>query len=308
MTASSEGRWYAVGRSAAADADRAVREAGEQALGGRPDADLLVVFWSIRHDAATIARAAGTLAPGAAVVGCSTAGEIATDGPGDGGVVIAALGGGFSVATAVGRRASQRLREAGADAAACATGLDDPPHRVLLLLTDGLAGDQQEIVRGAHGIVGADVPLVGGCAGDDLAMAGTLQLCGDEVLDDSVVGVAIGSDAPLGIGVRHGWRRVGDAMLVTRSENNRVYTLDDEPALDVYLRRLDAPPEAHTDPAAFTRFALTHPLGLARRSGEEQVRFGADAQHDRRGARGRTRVVHGGRPRLGPRGDGRRLP
>jgi hypothetical protein len=31
------------------------------------------------------------------------------------------------------------------------------------------------------------------------------------------------------------------------------------------------------DPAAFTAFALTHPLGLARRTGEEQVRFVGEA-------------------------------
>ena len=48
--------------------------------------------------------------------------------------------------------------------------LDDRPHRILLLLTDGLAGDQQEIVRGAYSVVGAGVPLVGGCAGDDQHM------------------------------------------------------------------------------------------------------------------------------------------
>src|SRR3712207_8351752 len=65
-------------------------------------------------------------------------------------------------------------------------------------------------------------------------------------------------------------------MLVTGSDGNRVHTLDDEPALDVYLRRLGAPPEASTDPAAFTRFALTHPLGLSRRRADE-VRFVAGA-------------------------------
>jgi hypothetical protein len=66
-------------------------------------------------------------------------------------------------------------------------------------------------------------------------------------------------------------------MLVTSSEGGRVFTLDDEPALDVYLRALGAPAELANDPAAFTRFALTHPLGLNRRTGEE-VRFisGAD--------------------------------
>jgi hypothetical protein len=69
---------------------------------------------------------------------------------------------------------------------------------------------------------------------------------------------------------------VGEPMLVTDSDGTCVRTLDDEPALDVYLRRLGAPAEAHTDPAAFTRFALTHPLGLSRRSGEE-VRMVAEA-------------------------------
>jgi hypothetical protein len=67
-------------------------------------------------------------------------------------------------------------------------------------------------------------------------------------------------------------------MLVTKSADNRVYTIDDKPAAEVYLSRLNAPAEAHNDPEAFTRFAQTHPLGMSRRSGEEQVRFigGAD--------------------------------
>ena len=101
-------------------------------------------------------------------------------------------------------------------------------------------------------------------------------------MTDSVVAAAIGSDAPFGIGVRHGWRRVGDPMIVSASGGNRVELLDDRPALDVYLERLDAPPEARPTPAAFTHFAQTHPLGLARRSGEEHVRFVAEADFEKR--------------------------
>jgi hypothetical protein len=93
--------------------------------------------------------------------------------------------------------------------------------------------------------------------------------------------VAIGSTAPFGIGVRHGWVRVGEPILVTSSSGTRVLTLDDEPALDVYLRSLGAPPQAGTDPAEFTRFALKHPLGMSRRSGEE-VRFIAGADFEER--------------------------
>ena len=67
-------------------------------------------------------------------------------------------------------------------------------------------------------------------------------------------------------------------MLVSASSDDRVQSLDGQPALDVYLDRLGAPAEARADQSAFTRFALTHPLGMSRRRGEEQVRFigGAD--------------------------------
>jgi hypothetical protein len=65
----------------------------------------------------------------------------------------------------------------------------------------------QEILRGAYGVLGAGVPVVGGCAGDGLKAARTFQFEGDRVLKDSMVAAGIASDAPLGIGVRHGWRR-----------------------------------------------------------------------------------------------------
>jgi hypothetical protein len=176
----------------------------------------------------------------------------------------------------VARALSTRLRDAGAEVAACAGEAPDHPHQALLLLTDGLAGDQTEVVRGAYSVVGAATPLVGGCAGDDLKMERTHQFWNDEVLDDAVVGAWLASDAPLGIGVQHGWRRVGEPMLVTGSVGSKVLSLDDQPALDVYLERLQPPAAAHGSPADFTQFALTHPLGLSRRSGEE-VRFVAGA-------------------------------
>ncbi len=177
--------------------------------------------------------------------------------------------------------------------AQAAEGVAGSTHRVLLVLSDGLAGDQEEIVRGAYSVVGAEVPLVGGCAGDDLRMVQTSQLYDDRLLKGSVVAAAIGSEAPFGIGVEHGWRRVGEPMVVTASEGVRVLTLDDEPALDLYLRRLGAPTEAWTDPAAFTRFALTHPLGVSRRSTEE-VRMVAEADFAERALVCIARVPQGG--------------
>ena len=271
----------AVGQSSEPAAFAAGASATSAAL-THSEPKLLLVFAAHTYDPRELLDGIRSAAPDVPLLGCSTAGEIATSGPGDASVVVVALGGpGLSVATAA-SSAEHGLREAGATAAACHRDVERRPHQVLLLLTDGLAGDQQEVVRGAYGVLGADIPLVGGCAGDGLEMKHTVQLFGDDVLENSVVAAALSSDRPLGIGVRHGWRKVGDPMLVTHSADNRVYTLDDRPAVDVYLERLGAPPETWYDAAAFTRFALTHPLGMSRRNAEPQVRFVADADFENR--------------------------
>jgi hypothetical protein len=281
MVDTSPRRWMRVGRSAATDARTAGAEAADQAL-EQDTASLVVVFCSDAYDLEVLIRTISERSGGAPLIGCSTAGEIGVSGPGDASVIVTALGGeGFSIATALATGASGRLRLASAEVAASVSRVADLPYKVLMLLSDGLSGDQAEVVRGAYSVVGAAVPLVGGCAGDDLKMKRTYQFHGTQVVTDAVVGAAIASDSPMGIGVRHGWLRVGEPMLVTGSVDNRVYTLDDKPALDIYLDRLNAPASARTDGAAFTRFAITHPLGLSRRSGEE-VRFVGEANFDDR--------------------------
>jgi hypothetical protein len=286
-------RWLGVGRSSASDPAHAGAAATSAAITGT-DPQLLIVFCADTYCLEELLQAIASAAPGVPLVGCSTAGEISTGGPSDDGVVVLAIGGeGFSVSTGSGIVGAGGLRDAAAGAAACAGALEGRPHSVLLLLSDGLAGDQQEVVRGAYSVVGAAMPLVGGCAGDGLKMQATYQFHGTDVLQGAVVAAAIASDGPLGIGVRHGWRRVGEPMVVTASEDSRVFSLDDRPALDVYLDRLAAPPDVREDPAAFTRFALTHPLGISRRSGEE-VRFVAEADFAERSIVCIAQVPQGG--------------
>jgi len=270
-------RWFAVGSADASVPDPGARAAVEALLHDNPK--LLIVFCSESLDLGSLVRQIRAVAGDVPLIGCTTAGEIATNGPRDASVVVSALGGdGFAINTALATEASDDLRTAGAKAARCVPSREDLPHRILLLLTDGLAGDQREILRGAYGVLGSGVPMVGGCAGDDLRMTETHQLFDDLVLTNSVVGAGIASSGPLGIGMRHGWRRVGEPMLVTHSGGNRVYALDDRPALDLYLERLGLRGAAVANEEALARLALTHPLGLGQRNGEEQVRWigGAD--------------------------------
>lgn len=286
-------RWFAVGSGDGSERD-AGAWAADQAL-VHEDAKLVVVFCSRSHDLGELAAQINARSGGVPMIGCTTAGEIVTGGSPAGSVVVAALGGdGFVIETAAATGASKDLRGAGASVARCLPSPADHPCRALLMLTDGLAGDQQEIVRGTYSVLGAGVPVVGGCAGDDLRMTRTYQLCGDRVLTNAVVAAGIASDAPLGIGVRHGLRPVGQAMLVTSSGANQVHSLDDRPALDVYLERLGIAEPSSMNQERLTHLALTHPIGLGRRNGEEQVRFVSGADFDARSLSCMAEVPQGG--------------
>jgi hypothetical protein len=122
-------------------------------------------------------------------------------------------------------------------------------------------------------VLGAAVPLVGGCAGDDLVYSRTNQFIGDrdgvEVLTDAAVGVGIGSPEVLGIGIAHGWRKMGDPMVVTRSSGGRLFELDGGPALDAYLDRMGADRSLLEDVKTFRSTAFGSPLGMSRRTGED---------------------------------------
>jgi hypothetical protein len=290
MTVDDRHGWVRVGHAWDTDPREAGAAATREARGGN-DPKLLLVFASFAYDLRELLDGVVDEAGDVALIGCSTAGEI---GPGPAlshGVVVVGFGGDFAVTTAHATGLGERAREVGHDVATALLPLPDARHRLVIMLTDALCGDQQEMIRGAYGVLGATVPLIGGGAGDNMRMVTSRQFYGGKILQDSVVAVCIGTDAPIGFAIRHGWHCQGDAMVVTASAGNEVHTFDDLPALDVYLDRHGAPPGVETDPAAFTEFALTRPLAVARR-GDVAVRHVLGADPD-----ARTLACAGGVPK-----------
>jgi hypothetical protein len=282
-----------VGRSSLRDSRAAAAEAVRAAQTG-PDPKLLILFTAITHDTEGVLAGVADAAPGVPVIGCTTHGEIGPGGPTDGTVTVAALGGaGLEIATCVAEQVSGRQADAGYEVAACMREVAQP-HRVLLLLTDGLVRDQESIVRGCYRALGAGIPLFGGAAADGWRMSGAYLFKDGRVLTDAVIGAAVASEAPIAVGVSHGWRTVGHPMIVTRTADGRVLTLDDRPALDVYLERLNAPPEAYTDSSAFTAFALSRPLGVQRRSGVEARNLSTEVDLAGRSIGGGSAIDPGG--------------
>ena len=230
-----------------------------------------MVFASIGYDLPELVAGVHSVADGVPTIGCSTSGEI---GPGPAladGVVVVALGGEFSVTTTSAVGLTERSRWVGEEIGRGSLPLPDNRYQVTIMLTDALAGDQQEMIRGAYGVLGATVPLIGGGGGDSLGVLTSRQFHNGQIHQDAVVAATIGTDGPIGLSIRHGWQRHGTVMAVTRSEGNELFTLDDRPALDVYLDRHRAPEGLDANPAAFAEFGLTRPLAVARR-GDVAVR------------------------------------
>ena len=210
-------RWMGVGRSVVADPADAGASAVAMATAGRSPT-LLLVFCSHRYDVeALLEPIRAELPEGAVLAGCTTNGQLSPleDAEGslvDEGVVVVALGGaGFQAGVRLEEKVSARRREAGEEAATVVDELTSE-HRVCILLTDVLTLEHDEIVRGGFATLGALVPLVGGCSGDDFEMSGTWQFAGTRdgvrMVGDGLVAVALGAPRPFGIGVAHGWARV----------------------------------------------------------------------------------------------------
>jgi hypothetical protein len=53
------------------------------------------------------------------------------------------------------------------------------------------------------------VPLFGAAAADGRRNQRTYQVHGADVQYNGIVAAAVASDGPIGVGVRHGWRRAG---------------------------------------------------------------------------------------------------
>jgi hypothetical protein len=265
-------RWFGVGRSDAPNPATAGADAAAAAVAGRA-AVLLVVFTSQEGDlAALLAGVRAAAGPAPQIIGCTTCGEIARDGSATETVVVAALGGaGLTVRTASAPVAEGGQRQAGTEVA---TALQETgrPHDVLLILGDGRIGRQHDVVRGVYSVIGAQVPLAGACSGN-LTYSDGHQFHDDgsglRIHHGGVVAAMIGSDGPIGVGVAHGWRPTGEPMNLTETSGTRIFALDHQPALDVYLRRLGADDSVTADPGGFFSFTHAHPLGLSRRGGED---------------------------------------
>jgi hypothetical protein len=257
------------------DSEAAGRQVVRAALAGRrPVAeDLVIVFASAEYNIEALYRAAVAEAAPANVVGCTSTGAFTHVEQVSNGCVAALLTaeeGAFGVCHV--ECDANEIAESGRRAAAGARARagDRHPHSVLLLLTDGMTGDQREVGRGAYEVTTALIPFVGGVAADNLAWERTYTFGDGRVLANGILAVWINAARPVGVSVDHGWRPVGKPMLVTRAEGTVVRELDGVPALEAYLAEQGAGLEPGD--GDFFRKVMRSPVGCLNARGRYDIR------------------------------------
>ncbi len=108
-----------------------------------------------------------------------------------------------------------------------------------LLAADGRLLEGETLIRSIEKVVGPQVNIFGGMAGDDITFTGTYVFTNTQSTDYGMVALVLNEDKISLHGMAiSGWKPMGVFRTVTKSEGNLIYTIDDQPALKMYLRFL----------------------------------------------------------------------
>lgn len=196
-----------------------------------------------------------------AVFGCTTSGEFANTGSLEESISVMLFelpATAFKMQTFEG--ANKTSYQVGEEAAQWARSVFTSP--ALLILSAGLQADGEAIVHGIIDTMQYEIPLFGGLAGDNLKMQGTYIFTTEKVLGLGLLALVLDSEKIEIKGLTvSGWKGFGTVKTITHSEGNIVYTIDDQPALDIYSRYLNiGVGDDHT-------LAAEYPLLLMREDG-----------------------------------------
>ncbi len=176
-----------------------------------------------------------SLYPNAIKIGCSTAGEILGNQVYDNSVALTAVA--FDHVKL--KLVEVDIEDVDGDSfnagKSISTQCQGPSLRHILVLSDGLNVNGAELVKGLHDELSESVSITGGLAGDGPDFGKTFVIINDQITNKKIGALAFyGDDLKIGFGSKGGWDSFGVERLVTKSNKNVLYELDNQPALSLY--------------------------------------------------------------------------
>ena len=108
----------------------------------------------------------------------------------------------------------------------------------VFILSDGLKINGSQLVQGVNSALG-NVEVTGGLAGDGTRFQETFIICDNKPTSGAIAAIGFyGENLIVSSGCFGGWSEFGAHRVITKSKNNILYEIDNEPALDFYKRYL----------------------------------------------------------------------
>ncbi len=218
----------------------------------KTDLGQLLVFFSQRYAAEALSEAFSQYFEHVPLAGCSTAGEITPAGFSEGSVLVVAFPKeGFNFVSGIIPDVRNLTVERGTEAVrSLRAGLDRLgagcyANRFAISLIDGLS-KCEEVVVSAIAWALDDIPLVGGSAGDDLALTGTSLLHDGQIYREAALLLLVETDYPVRSFNHDHFEPTDKKLVVTASdtESRTVYELNAEPAALEYASSVGVEPNS----------------------------------------------------------------
>jgi hypothetical protein len=142
-----------------------------------------------------------------------------------------------------------------------------------LIRSDGVFLDGEGIVGFMEKMAGPDITMFGGMAGDDLSFTGTWVFANDRTTDYGMAALVINEEKISLQGLAFsGWKPMGVSRTVTKSEGNLIYSIDNRPALEIYLQLLGHQASSIDDQISFfNKVGVHYPFQVQRENREPKM-------------------------------------
>jgi hypothetical protein len=142
----------------------------------------------------------------------------------------------------------------------------------VVVVSSGLTIDAEQIIKGFHS-VDKDIPLYGGLAGDDLTMKNSFVFSNDYESPTGLIALVFDNDKINVQGIAtSGWDNIGIEKTITKSVGNVVYTIDNEPAVDVFVKFFQFTESVDNTAEIIAQNFAQYPLQLTKENGNTVLR------------------------------------
>ena len=221
---------------------------------GRSDPSIIITFISAIFDQEVVIKGIHSVIRDIPLLGCSSAGSISIHGSHKDSVAVFIISSNsIEFSCGIGYDISKNSRLAGSKAAKQASSHAHNIKQAYIMLSDSLAGNNTDVLRGSQEILGTRFPIIGGGA--------AYQYINNEIFTDSAVGVLVSGDIRLGIGKSIGWQPIGKPHKVTKAKLNIIKEIDKKIAVELYEEYFEKSFEEIKN-EGIAKLGINYPIGI----------------------------------------------